>query len=66
MTEKKQYRRSISLSPLTYQRLRKYCDEEVRSMAGFIEELINERLDDEEFPRETVVRTQSYPIRKGY
>lgn len=38
-------RRSISLKGTTYQRLKNYCETEGRSISGYLELIIAERLD---------------------
>lgn len=50
---KRQSRRSISVAGLTYQRAYDYCRSKGRSVSGFLEELIKERLDAEGAPEPT-------------
>ena len=52
---KRQTRRAISVKGLTYQRLKKHCDAKGISVAGFVEELVAEKLDALEVPEETVL-----------
>ena len=42
---KRQTRRSISVKGITYQRLKTYCDSKGKSVSGFLEEIIADRLD---------------------
>lgn len=42
---KKQTRRSVSFKGTTYQRLKDYCDASGRSVSGYLEEVIAEKLD---------------------
>lgn len=56
MAHKKQTRRSISVTGLTYQRLEAYCKAEDRSVSGLLEEIIHAKMDDVEQPRETLLR----------
>ena len=42
---KRQTRRSISIKGLTYQRLKDFCESQDRSVSGYLEEIIAERLD---------------------
>ena len=53
MARKKNSRRAISVKGLTYQRLKKYCEGKGRSLSGFLEEIIAERLDKLGVPEET-------------
>ena len=39
-------RRSIAVKDDTYQRLKNFCDRHDRSVSGYIEEMVAERLDD--------------------
>lgn len=52
---KRQTRRAISVKGLTYQRLKKHCDEKGISVSGFVEEIIARRLDSLGVPEETVL-----------
>jgi hypothetical protein len=51
-------RRSISLKGLTYQRLKNFCDREGKSISGYCEEILAERLDD---VREPIPETVEKP-----
>jgi hypothetical protein len=42
---KRQTRRSISVKGITYMRLKDYCDAHGKSVSGFLEEIIAEKLD---------------------
>lgn len=53
---KQQTRRSISLKGLTYQRLKDFCDATGRSVSGYLEEIIAEKLDAAGAPVPTVLR----------
>lgn len=50
MAKKKSTRRSISLKGLTYQRLKNYCEAERKSVSGYLEEIIAEKLDAAKVP----------------
>lgn len=52
---KRQTRRAISVKGLTYQRLKKHCEEKGISVSGFVEKIIAERLDSLGVPEETVL-----------
>ena len=43
---KRQTRRAISVKGLTYQRLKAYCDAQGRSVSGFLEDIVHEKMDD--------------------
>ena len=60
---KRQTRRSISVKGITYQRLKDYCDAEGRSVSGFLEDIIAEKLDAAGVPVPTVLRPR--PQRKS-
>ena len=60
---KRQTRRSISVKGITYQRLKDYCDAEGRSVSGFLEDIIAEKLDAAGVPIPTVLRPR--PQRKS-
>jgi len=70
---KRQTRRSISVKGLTYQRLKKHCDEynstrEVAShlsISGFVETLIHKKLDELGAPEETVLAPRPLSERRG-
>jgi hypothetical protein len=64
MPSKRQTRKSVSLKGLTYQRVIAYCKAHDRSVAGFIDELIQTRLDAEKWPKETVLRPTTAPESK--
>jgi hypothetical protein len=55
MTRKKQTRRAISVKGLTYQRMQKYCREKGMSVAGFVEELVAEKLAELGVPEEILL-----------
>jgi len=61
---KHQTRRSISIKGLTYQRLQKYCDEHDKTMSGYLEELLAEKLDQLGVPEETVLLPRPIPKKK--
>ncbi len=42
---RKQTRKAISVKGITYQRLKNYCSEQGRSVSGYLEEIIAEKLD---------------------
>ena len=60
---KRQTRRSISVKGITYQRLKDYCDREGRSVSGFLEEVLAEKLDAANVPIPTVLAPR--PQRKN-
>lgn len=47
---KRQTRRAISLRGITYQRLKNYCARDGRSVSGYLEEIVAEKLDAEGEP----------------
>lgn len=53
---KRQTRRSISVKGITYQRLKDFCDAHDKSVSGFLEEIIAERLDAAGVPVPTVLK----------
>jgi len=53
---KRQTRRSISVKGITYQRLKDFCDAHDKSVSGFLEEIIAERLDAVGAPIPTVLK----------
>ena len=59
---KRQTRRSISVKGITYQRLKDFCDAKGRSVSGYLEEIIAERLDAAGVPVPTVLKPR--PTRK--
>ena len=60
---KRQTRRSISVKGITYQRLKDYCDANDKSVSGFLEEIIGEKLDAAGVPAPTVLKPR--PSRKS-
>jgi hypothetical protein len=52
---KRQTRRALSVKGLTYQRVKKHCDAKGISVSGFVEEIVNARLDALGCPKETVL-----------
>jgi predicted DNA-binding protein len=50
-----QTRRSVSISGRTYLRLKAFCARHEKSMSGYLEEIIRERLDDVGEPLPVVV-----------
>ncbi len=60
---KRQTRRSLSLKGITYQRLKDYCDAEGRSVSGFMEDVIAEKLDAAGVPIPVVLRVH-YPKKR--
>jgi hypothetical protein len=53
-------RRSISIKGLSYQRLKDHCDAQGKSISGYVEELLEEKLDDANVP----IPTEITPPRK--
>ncbi len=53
---KRQTRRSISVKGITYQRLKDFCDANDKSVSGFLEEIIADRLDAAGVPVPTVLK----------
>lgn len=53
---KRQTRRSISIRGILYQRLQDHCEAEGRSISGWLEETIAEKLDAAKVPVPTVLR----------
>ncbi len=60
---KRQTRRSISVKGITYQRLKDFCDATGRSVSGYLEEIIAEKLDAAGAPVPTVIKPR--PERKA-
>jgi len=60
---KRQTRRAISVKGLTYQRLKKHCDANGKSVAGFVEELVALKLDALGVPEETVLEPREHKSR---
>ena len=58
---KRQTRRSISVKGITYQRLKDYCRAENRSVSGYLEEIIAEKLDAAGAPVPTHVEPRVKP-----
>jgi len=58
---KKQTRKSISVKGITYQRVKDYCDKEKRSVSGFLEEIIAEKMDALGVPVPTLLRPKKQP-----
>lgn len=52
---KKQTRRSISIRGITYQRLKNFCEAQEKTMSGFLEELITQRMDELGIPMPTSI-----------
>lgn len=59
---KRQTRRSISVKGITYQRLKDFCDSQDKSVSGYLEEIIAEKLDAAGVPVPTVLKPR--PQRK--
>ena len=59
---KRQTRRSISVKGITYQRLKDFCDATGKSVSGYLEEIIAEKLDAAGAPVPTVLKPR--PQRK--
>jgi hypothetical protein len=53
---KRQTRRSISVKGITYQRLKDYCDATGKSVSGYLEDIIAEKLDAAGAPIPTVLK----------
>lgn len=60
---KRQTRRSISVKGITYQRLKDFCDANDKSVSGYLEEIISEKLDAAGVPVPTVLKPR--PMRKS-
>lgn len=52
---KKQTRRAISVRGLTYQRVKKHCEKRGMTVGGWIEDLVNKKLDKLGVAEETVL-----------
>lgn len=65
---KRQTRRAISVKGLTYQRVKKYCDDTDQSISGFVEKIVKEKLDKLGWPEETVLEAKpsAPPTLRGY
>lgn len=61
---KRQTRRAISVKGLTYQRLKKHCEENKVSISGYVEGLITAKLDSLGVPEETVLEPRPRPSRR--
>jgi hypothetical protein len=59
---KRQTRRSISVKGITYQRLKDFCDANAKSVSGYLEDIIAEKLDAAGVPVPTVLKPR--PARK--
>lgn len=57
---RKRIRRSLSVKGITYQRLKDYCDAQGKSVSGYVEEVLAEKLDAAHVP----VPTEITPPRK--
>ena len=53
---KRSTRRSISVKGITYQRLKNYCDSQGKSVSGYLEEIIAEKMDAAGEPIPTVLQ----------
>jgi len=53
---KRQTRRSISVKGITYQRLKDFCDAHNKSVSGYLEDIIAEKLDAAGVPVPTVLK----------
>ena len=53
---KQQTRRSVSVKGITYQRLKDYCDATGKSVSGYLEDIVAEKLDAEGVPMPTELR----------
>ncbi len=53
---KRQTRRSISVKGITYQRLKDFCDATGKSVSGYLEDIIAEKLDAAGAPIPTVLK----------
>ena len=58
---KRQTRRSISIKGISYQRLKNHCDDEGRSLSGWLEEVIAEKLDAAGVPM-PMLPVRAYPL----
>jgi len=54
-TPSRQTRRSISVKGITYQRLKDHCDAQGRSMSGWLEEVIAQKMDEMKVPIPTKI-----------
>jgi len=52
---KRQTRRALSIKGLTYQWIKDYCDQEERSVAGFVEEIVKEKMTELGIPKPTIL-----------
>lgn len=62
---KRQTRRAISVKGITYQRLADYCKAEGRSVSGFIEDIVAEKLDAAGVPVPEVLRPRGPTTKKS-
>lgn len=60
----KSTRHSISVKGLTYQRLKDYCDQQGRSVSGYLEEIIAEKLDAIGVPTPTKLRPRPSELKR--
>ena len=69
MTKKKRVRtdkrRSISVKGITHQRLKEYCDAQGKSVSGYLEEIVAEKLDAAGVPVPTELRPSKPRGSKG-
>lgn len=56
---KRTTRRSISVKGITYQRLKDYCDANNKSVSGYLEEILAEKLDAAGAPMPTVLKPRA-------
>lgn len=59
---KRQTRRSISVKGLTYQRLHDFCESTGKSVSGYLEEIIAEKLDAAGVPVPTKLQSKPAPM----
>jgi len=58
---KRQTRRALSIKGLTYQWIKDYCDQEGRSVAGFVEEIVKEKMASLDIPEPTALLPRPKP-----
>ena len=61
---RKQTRRSVSMTGLTYQRLTNYCERTEQSRSGLVEKLLNDYLDEKQEPVVEVLKPSPIKERK--
>ena len=61
--QRKQTRRSISLSGVTHQRLKDHCEQVGVSASSYVEHLVTKRLDELHIPSPTVLRPRKWEIK---